>query len=70
MAFFARAHYTSEATQFIDSLKAANPQVEAGQRLGRSLLWDKQIDRDVQRDTLAGQVPQKPYPYQTSPTEQ
>ncbi len=70
MPFFARAHYTSEATDFIESLKQANPATEAGQRQGRALLWDKQIDLSVQKDLLTGQVAQKPYPYQTSPTEQ
>lgn len=70
MPFFARAHYTSEATQFIESLKSANAQVEVGQRQGRALLWDKQIDHDLRHDMESGQVAQKPYPYQTAPTEQ
>jgi hypothetical protein len=70
MPFFARAHYTSEATDFIESLKQANPALEASQRQGRALLWDKQIDRTILQDVQAGQVEQKPYPYQTSPTEQ
>jgi len=52
MAIFARPHYTSDATDFIESLKSANPAMEAGQRLGRSLLWDKQVDRDLQKDML------------------
>ena len=68
MGFFARPHYTSDATDFIESLKAANPALEAAQRQGRNLLWDKQVDRDVQKDIRSGQVPQKPYPYQTEPT--
>ncbi|MDO9192304.1 MAG: DUF3460 family protein, partial [Undibacterium sp.] len=33
--------YESEATQFIKSLKEANPKLEQGQREGRALLWDK-----------------------------
>jgi hypothetical protein len=68
MGFFARPHYTSEATDFIESLKAANPALEAAQRQGRNLLWDKQVNRDAQKDMHAGQVAQKPYPYQTEPT--
>jgi len=68
MAFFARPHYTSAATQFIDGLKAANPALEASQRQGRNLLWDKQVNRDEQQDIRSGQVAQKPYPYQTEPT--
>ena len=33
--------YESEHTLFIKALKAANPAIEAGQREGRALLWDK-----------------------------
>jgi hypothetical protein len=69
MPFFARPHYTSEATDFIESLKQADPTLEASQRQGRALLWVKTIDRAVRQDVEAGQVAQKPYPYQTSPTE-
>jgi Protein of unknown function (DUF3460) len=68
MSIFGRPHYTSDATQFIDQLKAARPELEEGQRQGRSLLWDKQIDREFQRQAEAAQVPQKPYVYQTEPT--
>ena len=66
MPFFQRAHYTSEATQFIESLKAHNPQLEKAQRDGRALLWDKQVNREVQQDLQAGRVAQKPYVYQTN----
>ena len=65
MSIFARPHYTSDATQFIDSLKAAKPALEAEQRQGRALLWDKQIDREFQAKAEAARVPQKPYVYQT-----
>lgn len=65
MSFFARPHYTSDATQFIDSLKAAKPELEAEQRAGRALLWDKQVDRDLQSQANAAKVAQKPYVYQT-----
>jgi Protein of unknown function (DUF3460) len=69
MPFFARAHYTSDVTQFIDSLKAAHPGLEAAQRQGRNQLWDKQIDREQQQDMRVGQVAQQPYPYQTAPSQ-
>ncbi len=65
MPFFARRHYTSDATQFIDQLKAAKPSLEAEQRAGRALLWDKNIDRDLSQEYRAGAVKQKPYVYQT-----
>lgn len=67
MSFFARPHYASDATQFIDQLKAAQPQLEAEQLKGRSLLWDKAIDREFQRDAEAARVPQGAYVYQTQP---
>ncbi|MCB4366570.1 DUF3460 family protein [Hydrogenophaga taeniospiralis] len=65
MSFFARPHYTSDATQFIDKLKADKPTLEQEQRQGRALLWDKQIDRDFQAKAAATTVPQQPYVYQT-----
>jgi hypothetical protein len=65
MSIFARPHYVSEATQFIDQLKAAQPELDQAQREGRALLWDQQIDRDFQADAEAAAVPQKPYVYQT-----
>lgn len=67
MSFFARPHYASDATQFIDQLKAAQPQLEAEQLKGRSLLWDKAIDREFQREAEAASVPQGAYVYQTLP---
>lgn len=65
MSIFARPHYTSDATQFIEELKARNPALEAEQRAGRALLWDKQVDRDLLGQARAAQVAQKPYVYQT-----
>jgi len=59
--------YTSEITQFIDEMKAKKPTLEAEQRAGRALLWDRDIDRDAQADYRAGGVAQQPYVYQTSP---
>ena len=65
MSFFRRPDYASDTTQFIDQLKAQRPALEAEQRQGRALLWDKQIDRAVQQEFEAGRVAQKPYVYQT-----
>ena len=65
MSFFARPHYSSDATQFLDKLKADKPQLEQEQHEGRSLLWDKQIDRDFQSQATASTVAQQPYVYQT-----
>ncbi|WP_332742876.1 DUF3460 family protein [Hydrogenophaga sp.] len=65
MSFFARPHYKSDATLFIEKLKADKPGLEQSQRLGRSLLWDKQIDRSFQAEAETARVPQQPYVYQT-----
>ena len=45
MNFFRRPDYQSEATLFIEQLKASKPELEAQQRQGRALLWDKAVDR-------------------------
>jgi hypothetical protein len=66
MSIFNRPHYTSEITQFIDELKRERPHLEADQRTGRALLWDKQpVDLGVLKDDLDAQVRQQPYVYQT-----
>jgi Protein of unknown function (DUF3460) len=57
--------YKSDVTQFIDSLKQRDPQLEDRQRQGRNLLWDKQIDRQAQADWRDAKVEQQPYVYQT-----
>lgn len=65
MNIFYRPKYESDATQFIKALKAKNPAIEEGQREGRSLLWDKPVDRQAWQEYRAAQVAQKPYVYQT-----
>ena len=57
--------YTSDVTDFISELKAKKPTLEAEQRAGRALLWDKNVDRAAWREYREAQVPQKPYVYQT-----
>jgi Protein of unknown function (DUF3460) len=57
--------YRSDATQFIESLKAKKPTLEAEQQAGRALLWDRTIDRQAQSEHEASRVPQQPYVYQT-----
>lgn len=69
MSIFARPHYMSEATQFLNALKAQRPELDAQQALGRSLLWDKKVDSALWQDYKAGKVAQKPYPYQTNPNK-
>ncbi len=66
LSFFRRPDYKSEATQFLDQLKAAKPELEAQQRQGRELLWDKAVDRQAWNNYRTAKVAQKPYVYQTS----
>lgn len=59
--------YQSELTEFLSTLKAGNPQLEAEQRAGRALLWDQaSTDLDTQDRQKASRVSQKPYVYQNS----
>ncbi|OIQ69534.1 hypothetical protein GALL_488630 [mine drainage metagenome] len=66
MNIFQRPQYISNATAFLNELKANNPAIEQGQQFGRSLLWGKSVDRDAWREYRAAQVAQKPYVYQTT----
>ena len=66
LSLFRRADYTSDITQFIDQLKADKPTLEAEQRAGRALLWDKNLKSAEQADFLDATVSQKSYVYSTS----
>ncbi len=61
--------YTSDVTQFISELKAKKPTLEAEQRAGRALLWDKQLDRSAQSEFNDAAVPQSPYVYFSRPAK-
>jgi len=64
LRIFRRPDYNSEVTQFIGKLKAEKPQLEAQQRAGRALLWDKHVDREAWSEWRDANVAQKPYVYQ------
>ncbi len=66
MSIFRRPDYQSDATQFINQLKASRPELDQQQQAGRALLWDKQVDRKIWVEYRDGQVSQKPYVYQTN----
>ncbi|MCU0968627.1 MAG: DUF3460 family protein [Rubrivivax sp.] len=68
MPFFWKP-YKSDVTQFIEELKAKKPSLEAEQRAGRALLWDRPIDRQAQAEWREARVPQQPYVYQTQPEQ-
>jgi hypothetical protein len=63
MSIFRRPDYHSEASEFLNQLKTAKPSLEAEQRQGRALLWDKTIDRQTSAEFAAARVAQKPYVY-------
>jgi hypothetical protein len=65
MPLFARPHYMSDATQFINHLHQQRPTLDAEQYAGRARLWDQDLDRDEEADLDAGTVAQQPYVYQT-----
>jgi len=60
---FYKPQYVSDTSQFIDALKQAKPTLEAEQRAGRALLWDKNVDRTEVADNADSRVAQKPYVY-------
>lgn len=57
--------YKSDVTSFIETLKSRKPTLEAEQRAGRALLWDRPIDRTAAAEWADARVPQQPYVYQT-----
>ena len=65
MTIFRRPDYQSDVTLLIEKLKTDKPTLEAEQRAGRALLWDKNVDRSLQEEYKDGRVAQNPYVYQT-----
>ena len=59
--------YESEMTLFINDLKAKNPGLEASQRAGRALLWDKKpVELDQQARDRESSVKQPASAYQNN----
>ena len=74
LAFFAQRLISSSTrtspptySQFIDQLKEKQPDLEARQRAGRALLWDKHVDREALGEFREGEIAQQPYVYQNTP---
>ena len=63
LRFFRRPDYQSDVTQFIERLKAERPEIEAQQRAGRAIWWDKHLDREALGEWKQAGVAQKPYVY-------
>jgi hypothetical protein len=66
---FRRPDYRSDVTEFITQLKTEKPDLEAQQRAGRALWWDKNLDREAMADWKDARVPQKPYVYGDDPRQ-
>lgn len=66
---FRRPDYQSDVTQFIEQLKTQKPDLEAQQRAGRALLWDKHIDRGLTEEWKLARLPAKPYAYGDDPRQ-
>ena len=62
--FFQRPLYTSDIMTMVAEMRTQDSSLEARQRAGRALLWERQASRALQADMEAGEVAQKPYPYQ------
>jgi hypothetical protein len=62
--------YISDVSSFIQELKDKKPTLEAEQRAGRDLLWDRAVDRRAQKSWAEARVAQQPYVYHSGhPTE-
>ncbi len=57
--------YKSDVSTFLETLKVAKPTLEAEQRAGRALLWDRALDRESLAEWRQASVPQQPYVYQS-----
>jgi hypothetical protein len=63
--FLKNGDYRSDATNFIADMKRARPELDAQQRAGRALLWDKNVNLSQAADMQAGDVKKQAYTYQT-----
>ena len=61
-----RSGYESDITRFLRELRQKNPEIERGQREGRAIFWDKNIDADLYKRFEASDVPQPAYVYGSS----
>lgn len=63
LRIFRRPDYNSDITNFISDLKQHKPDLEAQQRAGRAIWWDKQVNLEAWKEFRKAQVAQKPYVY-------
>jgi Protein of unknown function (DUF3460) len=65
---FARPHYCSEHTAFIEALKAQDPALSKRQSAGRALLWDIDVNPELRQEFDRAKQAQQAYVYQTTPS--
>ena len=58
-------YYESDATTLIRDLLRQKPHIAEEQKKGRSLWWDRKLDRDELRRLQESRVRQQAYVYQT-----
>lgn len=63
ISIFRRPDYNSEATQLIEQLKTQKPDLDARQRAGMAIWWDKHVDREAWSAWRDAKVPPRPYVY-------
>ncbi|HPT50165.1 MAG TPA: DUF3460 family protein [Accumulibacter sp.] len=57
------ALYESDHTLFMREMMAQHPEWREDQRQGRAIWWDRKVDLNEQKASLASADPQRPYPY-------
>ena len=66
--FIKNGNYQSDATLLITDMKRARPELDAQQRTGRALLWDKNVNLGEQADMKTTDVKRGAYVYGTDPS--
>ncbi|HTN48946.1 MAG TPA: DUF3460 family protein [Burkholderiaceae bacterium] len=56
--------YISELGQFLREMKQRDPTIETGQKQGRAIWWDKNLDPDMYARFRQSAVAQPAYVYQ------
>lgn len=57
------ALYESDHTKFMREMMSKHPQWAEDQRIGRALLWDRNVDLDEQEKLRQARVFNRAYPY-------
>ncbi len=63
LKIFRRPDYNSDITEFIGQLREQKPDLEAQQRAGRAIWWDKHLDRELTEEWQQARLPSKAYAY-------